>query len=158
MRIAFYHGLESTLPSSKVEWLKSLRHEVLALDMNYRDPECYAQTLEKTTLFKPNLVIGSSMGGWFAWLIGAQLDVSRILLNPALHSRSFDPVVNASTPHFPLTFVLLGENDTVIDPTRTTALLIKTTARVTTGSHAHRTPLEVFQPFTLDCITQLSGQ
>lgn len=158
MRIAFYHGLESTLPSSKVEWLKSLHHEVLALDMNYRDPACFEQTLEKTTLFKPNLVIGSSMGGWFAWLIGAQLDVSRILLNPALHSRSFDPEVNAAAPHFPTTFVLLGENDTVIDPTRTKALLTDTTAHISIGSHAHRTPLEVFQPFTLDCLAELSVQ
>ena len=158
MRIAFYHGLESTLPSSKVEWLQSIGHDVLALEMNYQDPECFEQTLEKTTLFKPNLVIGSSMGAWFAWLIGAQLDVSRILLNPALHNRSFDPVVNAATPHFPSTFVLLGENDTVIDPTRTAALLTNTPARISMGSHAHRTPLEVFQAFTLDSLAELSGQ
>lgn len=158
MRIAFFHGLESTLPSSKVEWLQSLGHEVLALEMNYRDPSCFSQTLQKTTEFNPDLVIGSSMGGWFAWLIGAQLNVSRILLNPALHSRSFDPEANAATPHFPTTFVLLGENDTVIDPTRTKALLTDTTARISIGSHAHRTPLEVFQPFTLDCLAELSVQ
>lgn len=158
MSIAYCHGLESTLPSSKVEWLQSIGHDVLALEMNYQNPECFAQTKEKTVLFKADLVMGSSMGGWFAWLIGAQLDVSRILLNPALHSRTFNPVVNAATPHFPSTFVLLGENDAVIAPTRTKALLADTPARISIGSHAHRTPLEVFQPFTLDCFAKLSVQ
>jgi predicted esterase YcpF (UPF0227 family) len=42
------------------------------------------------TLGMPDLIIGSSMGGYVADIIGSRLGVDVLLFNPALHNREID--------------------------------------------------------------------
>jgi hypothetical protein len=69
------------------------------------------------------MIIGSSMGGYFAHAIGTTLGTPVIMFNPALHSRSFNPygVVNGEKPIDGV--CVLGMNDDVIDPIKTYNML-----------------------------------
>ena len=119
----------------------------MAQPMHYESPDLFSNIKAATIAFRPDAIIGSSMGGWFAWLIGSQLNIPRILLNPALHGRSFEPRVDLRLNHEPQTHVLLGRHDTLIDPQITVKILAQSKAVITYGEHAHRTPLEVFQSY-----------
>ena len=70
-RIFFIHGLESSNKSSKVDLMQSKGFDVLAPSMDYTtNDSLFSQTLEKVMEFKPHLIVGSSMGGYFASHIG----------------------------------------------------------------------------------------
>jgi len=64
-RIVYLHGLESTQGGVKVSFLAE-ENFVYAPKMDYKDPTTFKKVLDKITKFKPNLIIGSSMGGYFA--------------------------------------------------------------------------------------------
>ena len=64
-RIVYLHGLESTQGGVKVSFLAE-ENFVYAPKMDYKDPTIFKKVLDKITKFKPNLIIGSSMGGYFA--------------------------------------------------------------------------------------------
>ena len=83
-KIVYLHGLESEPGGTKVSFLAE-KGMVYAPNMNY-------ETLDLNefifTLGMPDLIIGSSMGGYVADIIGSQLGVDVLLFNPALHSRT----------------------------------------------------------------------
>ena len=69
------------------------------------------------------MIIGSSMGGYFACAISSQLGTPIIAFNPALHSRAFDPYgVSMGEKAFDGVCVL-GMDDDVIDPIVTYEML-----------------------------------
>jgi predicted esterase YcpF (UPF0227 family) len=142
-KIVYLHGLESESGGTKVSFLAE-KGMVYAPNMDY-------VTLDLSefifTLGMPDLIIGSSMGGYVADIIGSQLGVDVLLFNPALHSRSIDNFnVDYGSQHYKRTIVL-GTEDNVIDPETTKKLWS------VYGNHAkydevegmgHRTPLDVF--------------
>ena len=57
--------------SSKVDLMQSKGFDVLAPIMDYTTNDShFPQTLEKAMEFHPHLIVGSSMGGYFASHIG----------------------------------------------------------------------------------------
>jgi predicted esterase YcpF (UPF0227 family) len=74
----------------------------------------------------PDLIIGSSMGGYIADMIGSKLGVDVLLFNPALHSRSiecdFDNGIGYGGESYKRTIVL-GTEDNVINPEMTKAIV-----------------------------------
>jgi hypothetical protein len=57
--------------SSKVDLMQSKGFDVLAPIMDYTTNDShFSQTLEKAMEFQPHLIVGSSMGGYFASHIG----------------------------------------------------------------------------------------
>jgi len=79
------------------------------------------ETTIRTTLssiiikkLNPDIIVGSSMGGYFAYQIGAQLKIKTVLFNPAVVGRSFEPKINDSNMKGTQNNVYLGKNDTVI--------------------------------------------
>jgi len=147
MKILFFHGFESTLPSSKADWMAQQGHTVLAHPMGYDKDNAFYKALECAKEFNPNLIVGSSMGGYFAFLTGTHLPTKLVLLNPALQSRSKEYKHPENGKYLPETWALLGKNDTLIDPVVTAEKLKKLNAKVTIGEHAHRTPLDVFSAY-----------
>ena len=145
-KIVYLHGLESESGGTKVSFLAE-KGMVYAPNMDY-------VTLDLSefihTLGMPDLIIGSSMGGYVADIIGSQLGVDVLLFNPALHSRSiefdFDNGVGYGGENYKRT-IILGTEDNIINPEITKKLWsVK-------GNHAHhdevegmghRTPLDVF--------------
>ena len=145
-KIVYLHGLESEAGGPKVSFLAE-KGMVYAPEMNYESLNLHEFIL---TLGMPDLIIGSSMGGYVADIIGSQLGVDVLLFNPALsnHNRTVIKEFNVDygSQKYKRTIVL-GTEDNVIDPEVTKKLWS------VYGNHAkydevegmgHRTPLDVF--------------
>jgi|TARA_R100000084_G_scaffold90275_1_gene44262 hypothetical protein len=151
-KIIYLHGLESFQGGAKVEWMAN-HNLVFAPEMNYKDPELFQRILEQAKQLKPDLIVGSSMGGYFGWLLATHLNVPVLLFNPALHSRSIK-IENATEGRYlPKGDVVLGAKDDTINPKVTTDMihyLEKIEGKEgniqihTEPEMEHRTPLKVF--------------
>ena len=145
-RIFFIHGLESNNKSSKVDWMVTKGFDVLAPSMDYTtNDSLFSQTLEKVLEFQPDLIVGSSMGGYFASHIGTHYPSTLLLLNPALISRSFEPKIVPDGTAESEVWALLGEQDELISPIENFKILQNMGATIRMGKHGHRTPIEAFQ-------------
>ena len=83
-KIVYLHGLESESGGPKVSFLAE-KGMVYAPNMDYVTLDLQEFIL---TLGMPDLIIGSSIGGYVADIIGSQLGVDVLLFNPALHNRT----------------------------------------------------------------------
>ena len=141
-KILYLHGLESEQGGPKVDYLSNNCY-VHAPSMNYKTLDLHKFILSD---YIPDLIIGSSMGGYVADIIGSRLGVDVLLFNPALHSRKID----VNHEYFNNTYkrtIILGTEDDVINPELTKKLWS------VYGNHAeydeiegmgHRTPLDIF--------------
>ena len=143
-KIVYLHGLESESGGTKVSFLAE-KGMVYAPNMDYVTLDLQEFIL---TLGMPDLIIGSSMGGYVADIIGSQLGVDVLLFNPALHNRTVIKEFNVDygSQKYKRTIVL-GTEDDVINPEITKKLWS------VDGNHAkydevegmgHRTSLDVF--------------
>jgi pimeloyl-ACP methyl ester carboxylesterase len=70
--------------------------------------------------FKPDLIIGSSMGGHVGLMLANYYNIDAIVFNPAIHSRPIEPKLErleAREPNFNFQpVVVLGLKDDVINP------------------------------------------
>ena len=115
MKIFFLHGLESTHQSSKVDFMRDSGHNVHAKYMDYKNVlDLYAKTLNSIIEFNPDLIVGSSMGGYFAYHLGTHYKTNLLLLNPALPNRTFDPPILPDGIEKSKIWALVGENDDVV--------------------------------------------
>jgi predicted esterase YcpF (UPF0227 family) len=97
--------------------MRSKGFDVVAPSMDYATNEdLFSQTLEKVLEFQPHLIVGSSMGGYFASHIGTHYSTTLLLLNPALISRSFEPKIVTDGKEKSEIWALLGEQDDLISP------------------------------------------
>ena len=141
-KIVYLHGLESEQGGNKVSFLAT-KGMVYAPEMNYESLNLHEFI---HTLGMPDLIIGSSMGGYIADVIGSRLGVDVLLFNPALHNREI--AVNHEYYNNPYKrTIVLGTEDNVINPELTKKLWS------IHGNEAeydeiegmgHRTPLDVF--------------
>lgn len=156
MKIFFLHGLESNHVSSKVDLMRALGHDVHAQYMDYKKVlDLYSKTLNSIIDFNPGLVVGSSMGGYFAYHLGTHYKTNLLLLNPALPNRTFDPTILPDGIEKSRVWALVGENDDVVDPVANEEILKRAGAKVQIGDHGHRTPPEIFKPFFKEVIAEL---
>ena len=89
MKVWYLHGLESDPGGPKVDFLNEVADEVFAPEMNYKNHKLFGELFRKISKGdKPDLIIGSSMGGFFADALASHFGINTILFNPALHSRS----------------------------------------------------------------------
>ena len=143
-KIVYLHGLESEAGGPKVSFLAE-KGTVYAPKIDYKTLDLNEFIL---SLGMPDLIIGSSMGGYVADIIGSQLGVDVLLFNPALHSRSIDTNyrVNYGTETYKRT-IILGTKDDIINPEETKMLwpvgYNKAKFEEIEGM-GHRTPLDVF--------------
>ena len=143
-KIVYLHGLESEPGGTKVSFLAE-KGMVYAPAMNY-------ETLDLNefifTLGMPDLIIGSSMGGYVADIIGSQLGVDVLLFNPALHNRTLIREFNEDYGSQPYKrTIVLGTEDKVINPELTKKLWsVKGNEAIhdEVEGMGHRTPLDVF--------------
>ena len=152
MKIAFLHGLESKAGCERVQWLQSQGHEVYNPQLFYAWDNCYERVTEDFLKNKPELIIGSSMGGWFAWNLGKDFGIPVLLLNPAVHSRTMEPEMEPVREQFgSKVYMALGKNDDVIDPEKTVQWMHDNDHldfnpnNTYFGDYGHRTPLEYFK-------------
>ncbi len=146
--VLFFHGFESSLPSGKVDVLNYFGLNAIGVPMNYDSHNPYSQALDFTVKSQPKLIVGSSMGGYFALKIGTHLNIPLILLNPALVQRPiiFDEPLEYGhyRPHI---WSLIGVKDDLIPFKENQEELLKFGAIVELGGHGHRTPNDVFRNY-----------
>ena len=119
-KILYLHGLESPQGGEKVDFL-SKKAFVHAPEMDYTRNDIFPFIIDTIEEFKPDLIIGSSMGGYVAYVLGALYKIPVLAYNPAVHSRKFDlgfpEFIKYHTPD--KITIVLGEKDNVIDGKRT---------------------------------------
>lgn len=117
MKIAYLHGLESSIDPKdpKIIFMDETFDEVYTPSINYKDPSTFNKLLNDIKNFQPDLIVGSSMGGYVSYLIGSKLSIETILFNPAMVGRSFDPIVDNSALKGSTHHAYFGKNDKVID-------------------------------------------
>jgi hypothetical protein len=145
-RVAFFHGLESQPRSQKNVVLDSEFDFVYAPSMNYHDPALFESVLADVLKNKVDLLIGSSMGGWFAYCISTITGIPTLLFNPGLHSRSIDPVVRTGDMAASHT-IILGNDDDIIVPRKSIDWLFEkgVGCAVHYEKMGHRIPIDVFE-------------
>jgi len=146
MKVLFLHGLESKPTGPKMRYLKDRFESFYAPEIDYEDADSYEEILDLCIDEEFDMIIGSSMGGYFAHAIGTTLGTPVIMFNPALHSRTFNPygVVCGEKPIDGV--CVLGMEDRVIDPHKTVEMLKDepNLAIVPVEGMGHRTPFTEF--------------
>jgi predicted esterase YcpF (UPF0227 family) len=74
-KIIYLHGLESSQGGKKVDFL-SQNSLVYAPKLDYKNPNEFQRILKEIQAFEPDLIIGSSMGGYVAYQIASHLNIS----------------------------------------------------------------------------------
>ena len=116
MKIVYLHGLESNVDQKdpKIIFLNNNFDEVFTPAINYKDKNTFAKLFSKIKAINPDLIVGSSIGGYFAYLIGSKLGIETVLFNPAVIGRAFDPIVDDTNLSGARHNVFLGQSDNVI--------------------------------------------
>ncbi len=148
-KVLYLHGLESNQGGPKVDFLTNM-FITHAPAMDYRDPFIAVKLAHIMENFQPDLIIGSSMGGYVGEILAETYGVPAILFNPALHNRSFDPAIE-----YPIEgeqadlqerkVVVLGKDDDVIPPYITKLMLENNfNYKIVLEEMGHQTPLNIF--------------
>ena len=149
-KVLFLHGLESSNNCDKTQFLKR-RVELVAPSIDYSTDSLEEDLMQIVESFKPDLIIGSSMGGYVGLMLANYYNIDSIVFNPALHSRPIEPKINkliSVDPYFNLMpVVVLGMEDNVVDPAKTEDILEQCDfycdiERV--ENLGHRIPIDVF--------------
>ena len=151
-KILYLHGLESKQGGQKVNYLCS-KYLTLAPSLDYRDPECFNEIFNIIKKDKFDLIIGSSMGGYLGFTMGEIFKIKTLLLNPALHSRTFEPKnsynIDYSDKYDRIKHqVILGEEDDIINYEKTLLYLKNNNVNFNKEiikSMGHRTNYGVFK-------------
>ena len=149
MNVWYLHGLESKAGGPKVDYLRKVSNKVFAPEIKYTNPNTFDVLLNLAKEDKPDLIIGSSMGGYYADAIASHFGIDVLLFNPALHSRTIDTELPYGD-NFGKKFTVLGTEDKVIDYKVTLELIRKgktsnaSTDSILLVSIGHRTPLNKF--------------
>jgi len=142
--IIYLHGLESKQGGPKVDFLAT-QGFVYAPAIDY---ENFTYNDFYDLLFQVDedtLIIGSSMGGYLADIIASHKRCTALLFNPALHSRSLKIDSDIKYGYnYADKIVVLGEEDKIIDPITTKAMLDGTERVEMIEKMGHQTPLDIF--------------
>jgi hypothetical protein len=116
MKIAYLHGLDSSIDEKdpKIIFLREAFDEVFAPSITYRNKKTFDTLYSSIKQLKPDLIVGSSMGGYIAFLIGSKLGIETVLFNPAVVDRSYNPTVDDTKLKGTKHNVYLGKSDTII--------------------------------------------
>ena len=149
MKALFLHGLESKAKSQKSEFLAKFDAECPPMD--YKQSGLFNEILAKIQNDRPDVLIGSSMGGWFAYCLSTITGIPTILFNPAVHSRSMEPVVQMGSLKANHT-VILGKKDDLIKPEMTLEWIKNNPGnfKVQFESNGHQTPINIFKKYVLN--------
>jgi predicted esterase YcpF (UPF0227 family) len=147
MRVAFFHGLDSPALSEKSFALREKFDKVYDPAVDYRDPEIFNRVIKHLQENPVDLLIGSSMGGYFAYCLSTVLGTRTLLFNPAVHSRPLEPVVSLGdkeSNHL----IVLGNSDIIITPKETELFFNDVSGvNIIREDIGHSIPIEVFKKY-----------
>jgi hypothetical protein len=121
--VIYFHGLESPQGGIKVDFLKQEADFVEAPAMDYTKEGVFEEWLDYAKTEEPDLIVGSSMGGYFAIALATHTGIPVLVFNPAVHSRKLEIKGLGSGTKKAKGIVVLGMNDKVINPIDTKKML-----------------------------------
>jgi predicted esterase YcpF (UPF0227 family) len=148
-KVLYLHGLESNQGGPKVDFLAN-EFCVHAPAMDYTNPMVQNELEFIMRQFNPDLIVGSSMGGYAADVLATKYGKPAILFNPALHNRSFEPaiqplVAGEEADLQERKIVVLGKDDNIIPPYITKIMLENNfNYKIVIEEMAHQVPLPIF--------------
>ena len=145
--VIYFHGLESSPGGIKTEFLKQETDFVEAPAMDYTQKGIFEEWLDYVKTEEPDLLIGSSMGGYFAMALSSHTGIPVLVFNPAIHSRSIEIDGLGSGTEKLKGLVVLGKKDDVIVPDLTLQMLKgdwNDLEIVVEKNMGHRVSLDVF--------------
>ena len=164
MKILNIHGYKGSAKNSAYEALTALGHEVTSPELDY-DILSPDETLEillcEAGVCGPEMLVGSSLGGFYAAVMSVRLGIPAVLVNPCLMPFLHLPRLGYTgdiRPFMPLfgelakidgckVYAIIGEKDEVIDTHDMTRNLLKNSriALIPNGMHSGSTlPLKSF--------------
>jgi predicted esterase YcpF (UPF0227 family) len=150
--VVYFHGLESNAGGPKYKFLKDRYGDVYSPQMDYRNPSLFDQVYNNLKNQKVEIIMGSSMGGYFAYYLGKKLGCDTILFNPALPYRTtFEPSIDKFGREKSFSNIILGKKDIIILPEDTIEWLMNNEKSANYSieyeENGHRTPLNVFTKY-----------
>jgi len=157
-KILYLHGLESQQGGKKEAFL-SLNNFVWAPEVDYYKKDALWNLIQKVEKFKPDLIIGSSMGGYFAENIAKMTNIEVLLLNPA-HSwdvqEGYYIRVRSRKIGYKRTIVL-GLQDDIVDPLITKKMFNGRANIIELEGIGHRIPflnfVDIYNKYLLNEVT-----
>jgi esterase/lipase len=152
MTTLYLHGLNSTNVNDRTRWLSNFGKVVNPL-MHYRNyPENYKYLEKLVQKYHPDVIVGSSMGGYMAFHLGNYFRIPTILLNPALIMTTIVKLDNRLWATDAKHYISLGKNDEVIPPDTTKKLLKywQVPYQIYEFDIGHETPFEVFEKICIN--------
>ena len=157
MKIAYLHGLESTINQKdpKIIFLNKNFDRVYSPTINYRNDNTFNKLYKDIKSLNPDLIVGSSMGGYVSYLIGSKLSIPVLLFNPAVADRAFDPVVDDSGLKKTKINIRFGKSDSVISGSAVRSFFKENGVSFNheTYNGGHRVPADIF----IDSIKEVLG-
>ena len=151
-KVLYLHGLESPQGGEKVDYLATKCY-VHAPSLDYTRNDIFTFLLKTIEEFQPDLIIGSSMGGYAAYVLGGLYQLPVLAFNPALHRRTIEPnFPKFAKSHIPSELtIVIGKQDNIVDGNRTLDYLKDHIQDKTVNykiehikEMGHRIPLQVF--------------
>ncbi len=121
MKTLYIHGLDSFPRSEKIDILKKVGLDPVALHLDYRQQLGVYQILKENAVQKKvDFIIGSSLGGLLAYLLSEDLGLPCLLFNPAMEVLRQKAVYYNQIPEITSfnckdRYVVLGANDDTVD-------------------------------------------
>lgn len=133
MRILYIHGLDSAPNPDRIASLEAAGHEVFALHLDYRQqPDAYDILRDYAQQQRIDYIIGSSLGGALGFWLAEEMGVPCLLFNPAVYlSRPEINIELTAQPGCPARWVVIGEQDDVVDPAQSWAFFAQQDQRQT---------------------------
>ena len=156
-KILYLHGLESSNVGDKVDFLKE-NAIVIAPAIDYSKPSLEEELLYIVEKFSPDLIIGSSMGGYVGMMLANRYEIDCVVFNPAIHSRPMEPALKSlqydDQKHGFNPVVILGIEDDVIDPNVSKEIFdgVFEHEIIEVENMGHRVPFDVFVNIYNICI------
>lgn len=119
MNILYIHGLNSFPHPERLEVLKSKRHQVFALHLDYENEPKTFKILKNYAIDNQiEFIVGSSAGGYIGYWLGQELAIPQLLFNPAVGLRSIEQDTDYEIKENVTlqSWVIIGEKDEKVAP------------------------------------------
>ena len=121
----YIHGLDSSPKKNKLNIIKKKSTD-FSFHLDYRNEKNTFKILSNCIKENNiNSVIGSSFGGMLGYWLSKKHKILSLLFNPAMHISTDKIYYEISDNKSPLTIVILGKNDEIVNPIKTKEILQK---------------------------------
>tara|TARA_B100000787_G_C16139891_1_gene271441 strand:- start:506 stop:1006 length:501 start_codon:yes stop_codon:yes gene_type:complete len=121
----YIHGLDSSPKKNKLNIIKKKSTD-FSFHLDYRNEKNTFKILSNCIKENNiNSVIGSSFGGMLGYWLSKKHKIPSLLFNPAMHISKDKIYYEISDNKSPLTIVILGKNDEIVNPIKTKEILQK---------------------------------